>query len=87
MEANDTCGVLKGAGGKGRKPKNMLILGKRDKMQATRDKIRDERKEIRYKSIDSVTALRLPVCSRGRRQSVSQIRMQFSNSAYHVPVC
>ena len=50
MEANDTCGVLKGAGGRGRKPKNMLILGRRDKMQATRDKIRDERKEIRYKS-------------------------------------
>ena len=50
MEANDTWGVLKGAGGRGRKPKNMLILGRRDKMQATRDKIRDERKEIRYKS-------------------------------------
>ena len=45
MEANDTRGVLKGAGGRGRKPKNMLIIGKRDKMQTT-----DERKDIRYKS-------------------------------------
>ena len=26
MEANDNCGVLKGDGGRGRKPKNMLIL-------------------------------------------------------------
>ena len=82
MEANDTRGVLKGAGGRGRRPKNMLIIGKRDKMQTT-----DERKDIRYKSKDSFTALSLPVCFRGRRQSVSQIRMQFSNSAYHVPVC
>ena len=38
-----------GADGRGRKPKNMLIFGRRDKMQATKDKIRDERKEIRYR--------------------------------------